>query len=65
MASISQDTRNAGTFTGDNRQSAASITQDSRATSGNLWSSTIYPWTLDFPWQWTGSGQILNLDDRS
>lgn len=63
--SLTQDNRTATTLTADSRTAVASITQDSKATSGNLWSSTMFPWLMDFPWLWTGNGQLIDLDDRT
>lgn len=59
-----QDNKSSSTLTQDSRTAVASLTQDSKTLSGNLWSSTIYPWQLDFPWLWEGNGQIITLDTR-
>lgn len=63
--SFIQDSKTSSTLTQDNRTSVGTLTQDSKATGGNLWSSTIFPWQLDFPWLWQGNGQIINMDDRT
>lgn len=65
MASLTQDNRASSTLTADNRTAVGSLTQDDRATSGNLWSATVFPWLLDFPWLWSGTGHIIDMEDRT
>lgn len=65
MATITQDNKTTTTLTAESRTAVGTITQNARTTSGNLWSSTIFPWTLNFPWQWVGNGQVITLDART
>lgn len=64
MTTLVQDNKTSNSLTQDSRTAVTSLTQDSKTTSGNLWSAAVFPWTLDFPWQWSGNGQILTLDTR-
>ena len=61
---LTQDNYHTSTMTEDNRTSPALLTQPNKTTSGNLWSATIFPWTLNNPWLWQGNGQVLTLDVR-
>jgi hypothetical protein len=62
--SFVQDSKTTSTLSSDNRTSPAALTQDSKTTGGNLWSSSLFPWQMDFPWLWQGNGQLLTLDTR-
>ena len=64
MTFVQDNRNNSSTMTEDNRTAAALLTQDTRTTSGNLWTATIFPWLLDFPWLWSGTGETLTLDTR-
>lgn len=64
MTAITQDTKTITSLTQENRTGVASLSQDNKTTSGGLWSATILPWALDYPWLWAGNGLGLTLDIR-
>jgi hypothetical protein len=64
-ASLTQDNKSSPVLTQENRTAVGTLTQDSKTTSGYLWSSTIFPWQLDFPWLWENNGSLLTLETRT
>lgn len=63
---FTQDNRNNSTITQDSRTAVASLSQDSKTTTGTVWLATIYPWiSTYYPWVLKGNGQQLNLDSRN
>lgn len=62
---FTQDNKTSSTLTQDDRTAVASITQDSKTVGGALWSASMYPWQMEYPWLWEGNGSQLTSDTRS
>jgi hypothetical protein len=61
---LTQDNKSTSTMTQDNRTAAAMLTQDNKTIGSNLWTSAMFPWTLDFPWSWNATGVLITSDPR-
>lgn len=65
MALLTQDSKSSSSLTQESRVGVGTLTQDSKTTGNSLWSSSMFPWQLDFPWQWLGNGSVITLDTRN